>query len=56
MKFYRLSDATFYDVLILYKNLLNLSWIKKKNVYFEEYGAFKQQVHQKQNLGPNSME
>ena len=32
----------FMVVLILYINLLNLSWIKKKTI-FEEYGAFNEQ-------------
>ena len=39
LKFYRLSDAIFYDhINIIYINLLNLSWIKM--FIFEEYGAF----------------
>ena len=43
LKFYRLSNATFYDhINTIYINLLNLSWIK--NVYFEEYGAFDQNI------------
>ena len=39
LKFYRLSDATFYDCINnVYIILLNFSWIKIS--IFEEYGAF----------------
>ena len=36
LKFYRLSDATFYDCINIF---INISWIKKC-LFFEEYGAF----------------
>ena len=45
MKFYWLSDATFYDYInTIYISLLNISQMKKKMSIFKENGAFKRQA------------
>ena len=40
MKFYRLSDATFYDRITTKYQFIKLCWIKMS--IFEEYGDFKE--------------
>ena len=40
MKFYRLSDATFYDCINTIHQFIK-SFLDKKMYIFEEYGAFK---------------
>ena len=39
MKFYRLSDATFYDQISIINQFMKTQFIKKMSI-FEEYGAF----------------
>ena len=40
MKFYRLSDVTFYDHINYIYQFIKLFLDKKKMTIFEEYGAF----------------